>query len=402
MAPYVLLALATIALTAPPIPDIDSTEPRGLVPHTPLYSPESNTPIPQPRDASPPFVPPPISLPDGGKHTWVSLPTPVRRIRDFPSVAKSPPSGLSNGGAHSLVAVPPLRHERRYTSSSFVPSPLSLPTGGEHTMAWVPRPSQGECDGPSPTPTEHAELIAMFAWPGGPGIPITEQRQLVMSYVEVTSCASSQPTNLPSQQLNAPLAARSSPAPPNIPAPIVPPHDSPALCTISLSPTITPICRTILSPLAAPPILITACDQYITYRSEYGYTLIPATHHPTATGSLHSVGTALPPRYAQLVVQTLTTFSAAVWTDVTPSAAPTGVTKEVICVTGECRTDFVTRVVSVTNGSVSSPGGETTQAFTPVAETAGADGEDDAGPTTTVSITSTRTKTLFGAAAAGT
>lgn len=62
-----------------------------------------------------------------------------------------------------------------------------------------------------------------------------------------------------------------------------------ASCSTSYQPTVTPICSTTLSPLAAPAIPITACNQNVTFSSEYGFEFAPASgergyHGPLMSG----------------------------------------------------------------------------------------------------------------------
>lgn len=74
-------------------------------------------------------------------------------------------------------------------------------------------------------------------------------------------------------------------------------------CSIFREPIPTPICHTTLSPLAAPPILVTACHQCVTFSSQFGYVLTSGT--------------------ASAEVETLTTYYEAPWTDLSAGSVPT-------------------------------------------------------------------------------
>jgi hypothetical protein len=87
-------------------------------------------------------------------------------------------------------------------------------------------------------------------------------------------------------------------------------------CTTSSTTTLIPICSTTLSPLAASAITITECNQLVTFSSEYGYRLIPAS----ATRGLESDSTAT--QAASRSIETTTTFYVASWYDLPYGSVP--------------------------------------------------------------------------------
>lgn len=175
--------------------------------------------------------------------------------------------------------------DRRQTG--LIPTP-AITNGGMHTM---------------PMPIPILTIITMPDHSGQP-VTVTSQNQLVTSYVPVlTICplgSSNHSTPFVSSASGIPTAASNAsilptaPIKPSNPIPIPPflPISPPKIiiaekrqlasyyassCSTSYTPTVTPICATTLSPLAAPLILITACDQFVTFSSEFGYTLVPAS-----------------------------------------------------------------------------------------------------------------------------
>ena len=326
---------------------------------------------------NPPFIPPPPAIEIGGVHTMSPIGIPVGRgveERDaqkhapLPSPRKipsekgtpTPPSPVIpvNGAGERNQNQPALP-----TETAFIPPPPVFEIGGEHTMEPVGRPV-GKRQGSVPTGVPHPTFTTIYASPDGQPIPITEQRQLVTNYVPTTSCPPA-PLATGSQALDDISIAPSS-------------------CTTSLRAIITAICATTLTPLAAPPIPITDCSQYVTCSSQYGYTVLPEA---TPTASAEGL-----PRRVQ-PVQTLTTYHAALWTDVVPGATPTaGI--EVVCGAGsECVTETINPVdtptptptpsptAAATDGEVFQGSGDSTPTPTPTA--AVTDGEElqgDEGP----------------------
>lgn len=149
--------------------------------------------------------------------------------------------------------------------------------------------------------------------PGADPIPITAQSQAVTSYVPIVGYPSSHlllpfqrskslqtglvsHTQKPHSTSPSPAPKRNTktslpqlticPLPPSLPSsasasPL--PHRlaasantslPPTNCSTSYTPTATHICHTTLSPLASPPIPITACTQPITFSTNHGYTLL--------------------------------------------------------------------------------------------------------------------------------
>ena len=340
--------------TPPPrvLPDngIHNDDKRGL----PAPLPSSTT-SKERFDSEAPFIPPPPVIENGGIRTMSPIGSPVGREveqRDVPADPYLPlqsedgiapsddgpaPSEEGNFVPPPLVIPVNGAGERDQnqpalpTQTAYVPPPPTFDTGGEHTMDPEPWGRLiGKRQGPVPTGIPHPTFTTIYASPGGPPIPITEQRQLVTTYTPTTSCP---------------------PAPSSTDSEVLLDSTKPSACTTSLRSIITAICATTLTPLAAPPIAITDCSQYVTYSSQYGYTVLPEV---TPTASVEGL-----PRYVQ-PVQTLTTYQAALWSDMVPGATPTaGI--EVVCGAGsECRTETISPTITPTP-STAATGGEDLQ-----------------------------------------
>ena len=116
---------------------------------------------------------------------------------------------------------------------------------------------------------------------------VWSQRQMVTSYMPVfTIC----PLGGAASSMTAPTAAATAVAQsPSDPFPIpaegnvFPRDEAEDECSTSYSSTLTPICATTISPLAAPAIKIDKCDQGVTFSSEVGYSLSFPTASTTST-----------------------------------------------------------------------------------------------------------------------
>lgn len=221
---------------------------------------------------------------------------------------------------------------------NFAPPPPCLPNSGPHIM--VPVAQRGifrrEEFITTLSPT-FATLYEVAPSPGAWPIPITEQSQLITSYVPVTTICPLAPAYsptmiVPSAATNDTLAnitARNTAAAittyPSSLLTMLRNRDTTS-CSTSYSSTVTPICHTNLSPLGAPPIPITACSQYVGFSSEYGYTLVPSS----GTG-LYS---------AQNPIQTMTTSNLAPWEALSAGVVPSGTVERVVCSAGACETGW--------------------------------------------------------------
>ena len=188
------------------------------------------------------------------------------------------------------IAAPP------HPAADLIPAPLDSPpphrlarrslvlsNGGVHTL-------------PTSPPPLPSGVLTIVTIEFGPPVTVTSQRQLVPSYVPVlTICplgaaASSSASAIPSGFSNSTDLAQQLEAalPPSVPyMPVVAkrhllPRDqgTSSECSTSFSSTLTPICATTLSPLAAPVIPVTECDQNVTFSSQMGYSVVG----PTVTG----------------------------------------------------------------------------------------------------------------------
>ena len=269
------------------------------------------------RDVPPP--PHPLTLVNGGIHTaefraeTASLPlllpdsgTPTLQYPDEPT--KTPMLVPSEGVTVARRALHGLHRPTKVPLPTEKPPgwrPLTLDIAGYHTLPGQDRRLVRRASA-TPTPPHPLVLTTVHASAGGAPIAITEQRQLITTYVAQTSCAT--PTPSAGAALNT--------------------TTPPSSCETVYVPEVTPICNTQLLPLAAAPITITDCDQYATYSSQYGYSLVP-TNRTLAAGDM--------PHYVQ-AVQTMTTYWAAPWDEIVPGVTPTaGV--EVVCGKGSCRTE---------------------------------------------------------------
>lgn len=245
-------------------------------------------------------TPPPLSIHVADARPLLPFGTPVEpdvEPRDLP-----PPPVITDGGKHVFEPFDGEDLEKRGVAGSrrpvrrppkpFVPPPMGpIQIGGPHTMEEIQgRVPIGKRDVPAQTaaPT----FTTFFPSPDATATPITEQGQLVTMYFATTECG--------------PGSTQADDAEPS--------------CTTSYVSEVTAICATSLEPLAAEPISITKCDQQVTYSSQHGYELAEASQPADDTTTPKSVQE----------IHTLTTYYAAIWTDVVPGVKPTaGI--EVIC-----------------------------------------------------------------------
>jgi hypothetical protein len=197
---------------------------------------------------------------------------------------------------------------------------------------------------PAETTTQPAVLTYVIPSPSAAQIAVTQQSQLVTSYVpQITVCA------LP------PLAFISGSF--SNPAPTGPPYlnysvSYPAgsgTCLTTYSPTITPICYTVLDGIATR-ITVSECSQLITFSSDVDFAL--ETPQPTMTG----LSLVTPAPY----VRPVATYYVAPWDELTPGETPNTVEIKVcttymngttICMDSieVWRTEIVTWVTSITS-----------------------------------------------------
>jgi len=114
--------------------------------------------------------------------------------------------------------------------------------------------------------------------PSAEPVVVTSLSQVVTSYIpQITACAIAGSSVSPvvskwsNSSINNALALRSASA---------------SDCTTQYSSTVLTICATTLQALGST-VAITACDQRVTFSSEYGYSLIPSS---TATSSFDVTG----------------------------------------------------------------------------------------------------------------
>ena len=165
--------------------------------------------------------------------------------------------------------------------------------------------------------------------PGGSPVSVTEQSQIVTSYIpQFTLC------ELPPIEFFSispiPLASRPTTAPYHNYSISIPPGNG--SCTTIFSQTATMVCATTLQGLATT-YPVTNCAQDITFSSQYGYTLVT----PTPTNASYGNATRMYNNTAAVAtitpgpsIQTLTTYYLAPWQELTAGTAPGDVIK-VVC-----------------------------------------------------------------------
>ncbi|KAF2160267.1 hypothetical protein M409DRAFT_29356 [Zasmidium cellare ATCC 36951] len=162
--------------------------------------------------------------------------------------------------------------------------------------------------------TSNAVLTYITPSPGATPIPITEQSQLVTSFVPQFTICDLPPqavfpvTPLPQTTITAPYRNYSISIPTGT-----------GTCETIYSPTNTMVCATTLTGLVSQ-YTVSACDQDITFSTEYGYVLARPTVNATVSAGLAaSASAAITPAPT---IQTLTTYLVAPWEAVTAGLAP--------------------------------------------------------------------------------
>lgn len=166
--------------------------------------------------------------------------------------------------------------------------------------------------------------------PGAAPVAVTSQSQVVTSFVpEFTLCALppiaffpvSQPETIPT---TAPWANFST---------SIPPVDGE--CETVYRSTLTTVCATTLSGLI-DEYPVTDCADEITFSSDHGFVLAYPTPTPSEIGTETYNNLSSVPAQAAItpapVIQTLTTFYAAPWQELTTAGPPTDVTR-IVCTT---------------------------------------------------------------------
>ncbi|KAF2104993.1 hypothetical protein NA57DRAFT_71188 [Rhizodiscina lignyota] len=156
-------------------------------------------------------------------------------------------------------------------------------------------------------------------------IPITAQSQVVQSFVpQVTFCAQPPLAYISGSFTNTATTG------PYLNYSVSTPSGT-GSCQTSQSPTEITVCATTLTALASQ-VTVTACDQNVTFSSEYGYALdTPALNSTILNATITPSPT----------IRTLTTYYIASWQDIaaTPGVAPQDVDKK-ICSTYANGTDI--------------------------------------------------------------
>ena len=216
-------------------------------------------------------IPPPPVITDGGYHYVPELYHRIPGSANADSFTTPPPPPVIQTIYRRQI------HDSASANDVFtIPPPPDIQNGGFHY---------------APTPTSHPDG-ELFSLPPAPDIvtiqnrdpvTITQMSQLITSQVPVTTICplpSPLPSSLQPPGTGFPTASNNSSSPPYtssgilhprqliVSRPVPPIKPAPVstyapnvTCSISYSPTVIPICRITLSPLAAPVIPITACDQ---------------------------------------------------------------------------------------------------------------------------------------------
>ncbi len=246
--------------------------------------------------------------------------------------------------------------------------------------------------------------------PSADPIPITAQSQLVTSYIpQPTDCPPSTIASLLSAPSATSTAASNLNASTSIAAATISgspikrqfssadypfyfnfslpdsTFSAPLSCT-SYIPAITPICHTTLSPLAASPILVTACDQSVTFSTDHEYTFLPtAALYANHTGHANHTGNGT----ATHRIQTITSYWIAGWEDVL-----SGLSSDVSTSWSITSSSLDVLIGLVTSRSPS-PTVSVEGSATPSAALAGGAGMASTDQTTTTTTSSTSTTTMM-------
>lgn len=242
---------------------------------------------------------PSLTLSYGGLHTIEGrsdpIPTPTNPNKDAPTLhPRSIPKQATtmNRGVHFTSTTP------------------ALPEGGEHWMDQTIPPL----------------TMTVMDKDKRDNAPTAIPTPIVMSYITVTVCPETMPqprlyshshsssaatiTTAPLYPPNPSLHSRPYPSP----SPLLPRQNQPQQ-PLPL-PLPSPFCSTTLTPLAAPAITITDCEQRVTFSTEYGYRLLPQPTDGTATQINDG---------ASRAIETVRTFFIAPWYELSYGAVPTGV-----------------------------------------------------------------------------
>lgn len=235
--------------------------------------------------------------------------------------------------------------------SSFLPEapmpPLIIPVAGYHQYQETPK----ELSRRQHDPTSTKAFLGTLS-PDKSPVSITQLGQLVTSYIPVlTICPFVEPNSLLAvsrmdsslrRSLNRTIVDAESASSASTDSKggqvaflkrprYIPTYPLNTSCSISYGTMTTRIWNTTLSPLAAPAILVTDCDQSVTFSSEFGFKFF------TPSGMIE-------PSFAkqQTNFQTLTTYYVAAWSDINPGTVPTGPLEVVICSRDGCDTEWQT------------------------------------------------------------
>ncbi|KAF2220253.1 hypothetical protein BDZ85DRAFT_298302 [Elsinoe ampelina] len=201
-----------------------------------------------------------------------------------------------------------------YLLLAFVHAAAAVPAFEHNAVDIVKRQATGQAmpvmAAAATTPPAPLVYTYITPSPGATPVPVTQQGQLVTSYVpQYTVCA------LP------PVAAIPQPTP--TPWPSTRPYlnytasyqTGPERCHTIFSPTVTEVCATTLTGLVDKHT-ITSCAQNVTFSTQFGYILV------TSTPTISPVPTPAPPLST---IRTLTTYFIASWQALTTASAPTDV-----------------------------------------------------------------------------
>lgn len=264
-------------------------------------------------------------------------------ISSATSAGSTPPSGVLSIGSPTLGA-------STVVTKASIP-PLIIPMAGYHPWQAVPKQLNRRQNDPILT-----EAFLITPSPNASPVSITEMRQLVTSFTPVlTICPFVEPAlSLEVSQMNTSLLASVNKATVEGPrgngaytnrksvgvafkkrSRDVSPYQLTTSCSVSYMSTTTQYCHTNLSPLGAPEISVTQCDQSVTFSSEFGYKVLPANAmtEPTFVNQKITL-------YSAWVLQTLTTYYVAAWSDINPGAVPAGPLGVVICSKDVCSTEW--------------------------------------------------------------
>lgn len=201
------------------------------------------------------------------------------------------------------------------------------------------------------TSTAGSVLTYITPSPGASSIAITRQGQLVSSDVPIfTLCALPPeaffPVTAAPTQTTAPYQNYSISIPPG-----------PGTCTTIYSPTAIAVCATTLTGIDRL-YPVTACDQEITFSSDFGY--IIETPSPTLSNTTDVNGSAALITPAP-TVQPLTTYYVAPWTELISAGPPSDVDKKICATyangTEECLVEYYvwkTSLVTIPMSTVTS------------------------------------------------